>query len=276
MTALKKEITIVDIPSPGILGGVYSDLILALTHSISSLGFKVAYERRLIRITSPVIIFGLYRQFINNSPQIQLPPNYFNFNLAPILETKAQWFQNYLQCVSKHNLIDYSHSNISNLVKLRANLKPAHLFNFGYFDLMPFKGFERGESYLFYGKLNEDRSQRLKSFQSAGLKLNVLQNVWGHERDIQIRKAKAIINIGKYDPNILEVYRIWHSLCLGTPVYSDAGIDETLAKQYSKYINLSERLEIDSFLIPPVSPSLYKKETTFMESVNALLDFINQ
>jgi hypothetical protein len=272
----KKEITIVDIPSPGILGGVYSDLILALTHSIDSLGFKVRHERRLIRTTNPVIIFGLYREFINNSPQIQLPPNYFNFNLAPIFGTKTPWFQNYLQCVSKHNLIDYSYSNLSSLSKLRVNTRPAHLFNFGYFDLMPFKGFERGESYLFYGKLNEDRAQRLKSFQSAGLKLNVLQNVWGHERDIQIRKAKAIINIGKYDPNILEVYRIWHSLCLGTPVYSDAGIDETLAKQYSKYINLSERLEIDSFLIPPVSPSLYKKETTFMESVNALLDFINQ
>ncbi len=106
--------------------------------------------------------------------------------------------------------------------------------------------------------------------------MNVLQNVWGHERDIQIRKAKAIINIGKYNPNILEVYRIWHSLCLGTPVYSDAGIDETLTKQYSKYVNIIERLEVDSFLIPPVSPNLYKKETNFMESVNALLDFINQ
>jgi hypothetical protein len=273
---LKKEVFIVDIPSPGILGGVYSDLILALTHSMSSLGFKVSYERRLIRTTSPVIIFGLYREFISKSPQIQLPPNYFNFNLAPTLETKTQWFQNYLKCVSKHNLIDYSHSNISNISKLSVNSRPAHLFNFGHFDLMPFKGFERAESYLFYGKLNDDRVERLQSFKDAGLKLNVLQNVWGHERDIQIRKAKAIINIGKYNPNILEVYRIWHSLCLGTPVYSDAGIDDTLAKQYSKYINLSERLEIGSFLIPPVSPSLYKKETSFMESVNALLDFINQ
>ena len=98
----------------------------------------------------------------------------------------------------------------------------------------------------------------------------------GHERDIQIRKAKAIINIGKYDSNILEVYRIWHSLCLGSSVYSDAGIDEILTKQYSKYINISKQLEIGSFSIPPVSPSLYKKETSFTESVKALLDFINQ
>lgn len=271
-----KEITIIDIPSPGILGGVYSDLILALTHSINLLGYKVSYERRFIRTTNPVIIFGLYREFINNSPQIQFPENYFNFNLAPIIDTKISWFQNYLQCVSKHNLIDYSYNNISYLSKLMVSSRPTHLFNFGFFDLMPFKGIERSEHYLFYGKLNEVREQRLKYFQNAGLKLNVLQNIWGHERDIQIRKAKAIINIGKYDPNILEVYRIWHSLCLGTSVYSDAGIDEILTKQYSKYINISKQLEIGSFSIPPVSPSLYKKETSFTESVKALLDFINQ
>jgi hypothetical protein len=270
----KKEITIIDIPSPGMLGGVYSDLILALTHSINALGFKVDYERRLVRTTNPVIIFGLYREFINNSPQIQLPPNYFIFNLAPILATKTPWFKNYVQCVSKHNLIDYSYSNILHLSELSVDSRPAHLFKFGYFDLMPFRGFEQDDNYLFYGKLNEDRARRLESFQSAGLKLNVLQNTWGHERDIQIRRAKAIVNIGKYNPNILEVYRIWHSLCLGTPVYSDAGIDENLTKQYSKYINLSERLEIDSFLTPPTSPNLYQNETSFIESVRDLLDFI--
>ncbi|NBW61089.1 MAG: hypothetical protein EBR31_05105 [Methylophilaceae bacterium] len=276
MDGSKKEITIVDIPSPGILGGVYSDLILALCHSMNSLGFKVSYERDLVRTANPVIIFGLYREFINNSPQIQLPPNYFNFNLAPILGTHTPWFQNYLQCACKNNLIDYSYSNISYFNEKRGTSKASYLFNFGYFDLMPFKGPERGDSYLFYGKLNQDRIERLKSLQNSGLKLNVLHNVWGHERDIQIRKAKAIVNIGKYNPNILEVYRIWHSLCLGTPVYSDAGIDEELIKHYSKYVSLSEKLEIDSFLVPPVSVDLYKRETSFIESVKGLLTFINQ
>lgn len=275
MDGLKKEITIVDIPSPGILGGVYSDLILALTHTLNSLGFKVAYEQSLIRTTSPVIILGLYRKFINNSPKIRLPDNYYIFNLAPIISSEILWFENYIECVSRHNVIDYSHNNICQLRERKNATKPIHLFNFGYFDLMPFKGFERGDNYLFYGKLNDDRTDRLRSFQNAGLNLKVLQNIWGHERDIQIRKAKAIVNIGKYDPNILEVYRIWHSLCLGTPVYSDAGIDHSLTKQYSKYINISPSLNMDSFLMPPISPDLYRKETSFHESVKALLEFIN-
>ena len=187
-----KEITIIDIPSPGILGGVFSDLILALTHSINLLGFKVSYERRFIRTTNPVIIFGLYREFINNSPQIQFPENYFNFNLVPIIDTKIPWFQNYLQCVSTHNLIDYSYNNISYLSKLMVSSKSIHLFNFGFFDLMPFNGIERSEYYLFYGKLNEVREQRLKYFQNAGLKLNVLQNVWGMKEIFKFEKQKQL------------------------------------------------------------------------------------
>ncbi len=205
-----------------------------------------------------------------------MPWNYFIFNLAPIMETKAVWFQDYIKCLSRHNLIDYSFNNISSIGNLNAGSVPAHFFDFGFFDLMPFRGIERSDNYIFYGKLNEDRMKRLKSFQSAGLKLNIMQNIWGHERDIQIRKAKAVVNIGKYDPNILEVYRIWHSLCLGTPIYSDAGIDEVLAKKYSKYINLSNRLEVDSFLTPPESANLYQDETSFIESTKSLLTFLKQ
>ncbi len=202
MDGSKKEITIVDIPSPGILGGVYSDLILALCHSMNSLGFKVSYERDLVRTANPVIIFGLYREFINNSPQIQLPPNYFNFNLAPILGTNTPWFQNYLQCACKNNLIDYSYSNISYFNEKRGTSKASYLFNFGYFDLMPFKGPERGDSYLFYGKLNQDRIERLKSLQNSGLKLNVLL-MFGAMSGISKFAKQKLLSISE---NIIQIY----------------------------------------------------------------------
>ena len=275
MTA-NRDIVIVDIPSPGILGGVFSELILALTHSFNALGLKVHYERRLIRTTNPVIIFGLYREFINQTPAIRLPDNYFIFNLAPILKTDNAWFTQYVECLSKHQLIDYSYHNISHISQLGSESRARHLFDFGYFEFTPFKGFERNDTYLFYGKLNEHRLKRLKAFQEAGLKLKVLHNTWGYERDIQIATAKGIINIAKYAPNILEVYRLWHSLCLGAPVYSDAGIDETLAKKYAKYVNIADTLDVEQFLNPAKSSELYKKETSFIETTRNLLAFIKQ
>ena len=272
----KKEIVIVDIPSPGVLGGVFSDLILALTHSINKLGLTVNYQRRLIRTSNPVIIFGLYREFINKTNQIQLPNNYFIFNLAPILSTSIPWFDNYIKYVSNHNFIDYSYHNISHLSNFSSNPKASHLFDFGYFDLMPFRGFQRTSAYIFYGKLNEDRIQRLKEIKNSGININILNNVWGHERDIQIRTAKAVINIGKYNPSLLEVYRIWHSLCIGTPVYSDAGIDQSLVKKYEKYATIADRLDSHTLETPAISADLYQRDTSFIESTRALLDFIKQ
>ena len=149
---IKKEVVIVDMPSPGVMGGVYSELILALIHSINSLGFKVSYERRLIQTKNPVIVFGFYRYFINNSPKIQLPSNYFIFNLAPIVDTQTHWFQNYLGCACNHNLIDYSHNNIAYFTKKITSQKLMHIFGFGYINLMPFEGLDRSENYLFFGK----------------------------------------------------------------------------------------------------------------------------
>ncbi len=270
----KNEIFIVDLPSPGQLSGVFSDLILALTHTLTLLGFKVRYEQYLIRTTSPVIIFGLYRLFINNTPEIKLPNNYFNFNLAPIFENSPIWFNNYLKSITAFKQIDYSYSNISYLKKFFNCSSSSYIFKFGYFNLSPFKGFERKANFLFYGKLNDYRSQRLQNFTNSGLILDVQQNTWGIHRDIQIKSAKAVINIAKYNQNILEVYRIWHSLCLGTPVYSDTGCDLILSNEYSKFIHLHERLEYVNLLEDPIPVNLYKSNTNFTDSVSSLLEFI--
>lgn len=270
----KKEIIIVDIPSPGVLGGVFADLILALTHSLDKLGFRVVYERRLVRTTSPVIIFGMYREFIKKTPKIRLPENYFIFNLAPLLNEGVPWFDNYIDCLLENNSIDYSYVNIDFIGERRSAPKKTHLFEFGYFDLMPFRGFQRTDSYLFYGKINEGRMLRLKGFREAGVNIAILENIWGHERDIQIRTAKAIINIGKYNPSLLEVYRIWHSLCIGTPVYSDAGVDGGLVHCYAKYSNIVEHLNVEALALAPIAPEIYRRETSFIENTRALLDFI--
>ncbi|MFM7024489.1 MAG: hypothetical protein ACKOWC_00285 [Limnohabitans sp.] len=269
-----KEVVVIDIPSPGVLGGVFSDLILALTHAMSRLGVKVVYSRQFVKTHHPVLVFGLYREFINKTPQIQLPDNYFPFNLSPIMPEASEWFDHYIRCIANHHLIDYSWRNAEQIRQRAPAGKNLHVFDFGYIDLMPFGGFQRSDTCLFYGKLNDDRVRRLRQFQEAGLKLNILQNVWGHERDIQIRTAKAIVNIGKFNPNILEVYRIWHSLCLGTPVYSDAGVDATLVERYSKYVHIVDSLDMNALAAEPISPDIYRQSTDFMESTRALLKFM--
>ncbi len=270
-----ERVLIVDIPSPGQLGAVFSDLIVALTHTLTSMGIRVDYSRRLQSTTDPVIVFGLYRLFIKQSLNKDLPRNYFIFNLAPIFQGQLEWFDNYVRYLARQpSSIDYAHFNADQLDDARSVAGGTHIFEFGYFNLFPYAGFRPGENFVFYGSLNPERTQRLAAFKQAGVKVEVLQNVWGLERDMQIRCAKGVLNIGKYKPNILEVYRLWHTLCLGAPVFSDAGIDARLVTAHARYARIFSRLEPAHLAMEPVSPALYQAETSFSRSVQALLAFM--
>ncbi len=268
-------VVIADLPSPGHLGGVFSELIVALTHTLHTLGVTVDYTRQLPRTRHPVIVFGLYRAFLKTPPTQKLPGNYFIFNLAPLALGKLEWFDHYIRYIAQHPCIDYAPHNADLLETVRGPGHRAHLFKFGYFNLLPFSGFDRGSAYVFFGALNEARKNRLDELRAAGVPLTVLQNTWGLERDIQLRRARAVINIGKYEPNLLEVYRLWHTLCLGTPVYSDAGADARLAASHAPYVRIFERLDASSLQETAISPEVYRRETDFTASTQSLLDFIS-
>ncbi len=104
------------------------------------------------------------------------------------------------------------------------------------------------------------RLTELKRIQNLGMKIKVLSNTWGLERDIQIATSKAIFNIPRYEKNTLEVYRIWHSLCLGTPVISEKSLDIKVNNEFSSFIqfvnNFSPRYIKDENLI---AADIYKK-----------------
>lgn len=272
-----QRIVIVDIPSPGQLGSVFSDLILALTHTLHLLGVDVTYSRKLYPTKDPVIIFGMYRLFIKPQPRRNLPDNYFIFNLAPLFQEKLAWFDEYIGYLARQKAsLDYAHFNADVLNKARLATGGTHIFNFGYINLFPYEGFKTSDKFVFYGSLNPERLKRLDEFKKAGVNLEVLQNSWGLERDMQIRMAKAVVNIGKYNPNLLEVYRIWHTLCLGSAVYSDAGVDAQLAEKHAPFVKIFNRLDEKSLQEEPISAAVYKKETDFTASVQALMVFIKE
>ena len=270
-----KKICILDIPSPGILGGVFSDLICALSTSFKKFGIEVEYSRNKIDPKIPTIIFGFYRLFIDNQKLPPIPPNIIIFNLSPLPFSKEKWFGNYIGAISKYNLIDYSFENLNFLGKLNNQNVKRHRFEFGYTELSVFTFPKKNQSYLFYGKINQLRTEKINYIKNLGIKINVLTNTWGLERDIQICTSKAIVNLPKYEKNILEVYRLWHALCLGTPVFSEKSLDPNLNNEFSRFIQFFDDI---SMLQNPdeniKSPEIYKRETCLNSSIEKLLQYI--
>ena len=269
------KIQILYIPSPGVLGGVYSELICALSSTFHKMGIEVIYSRESLNKNIPRIVFGWYRLFINNAKPPIIPKDTIIFNLSPLPFSEERWFKNYISYIKNYPLIDYSYENINFLGSQTQDIVKRHKFNFAYFELTPFKFPTKNNSFLFYGKINDLRIEKLNRLKQNGLPIRILSNTWGYERDIQIGTSKAIINIPKYEKNILEVYRIWHSLCLGTSVVSERGMDEKLANEYNNYILfIGNNIKNETILEECKEVEIYKRETSFEKSANDVINFI--
>lgn len=270
-----KRVGILDIPSRGMLGGVSAELILALSTAFRELGVETTYSRHHIERATPTLVFNYYRLFIDGKIPTPLPPSAHIFNLSPIVDTDKAWYRSYISYLSEAaSVIDYSDLNLRKLQTYSPD-KRRFRFTFGYLPLSAMRFPERNTEWLFYGKLNDYRSTRLKQLAQQGLRLKVLNNVWGFERDLQIATCRAVVNFGKFERNILEVYRLWHTLCLGTPVLSERGVDEVLTREWTPYVTYVDRIahaqDLEAAL---VSPARFQTETSFHNNARELFDFI--
>lgn len=272
-----KKIQILDIPSPGILGGVYSELICALTSTFYKMGIEVTYSRDSLNKNIPRIIFGCYRLFINNNKPPFIPKDTIIFNLSPLPYSQEEWFKNYIYFIKSYHSIDYSYENINYLESLHKEKIKRHKFNFAFFELTSLKFPTRNNQFLFYGKMNDLRTKKIMHLRQNGLPIRVLSNSWGYERDIQIATSKAIINIPKYEKNILEVYRIWHSLCLNTPVISEKGLDRKLADEFNDFILFKNNIAPNEIVNDELKTAeVFRQKTSFDQSVVDLINFIKE
>jgi predicted mannosyl-3-phosphoglycerate phosphatase (HAD superfamily) len=87
----------------------------------------------------------------------------------------------------------------------------------------------------------------------------------------------ATLNIGKFEQHILEVYRIWHSLCLGTPVISERGTDVQLSRTWARYVNFVTDLDqLNTMKIDVTGPKLYAAESSLKDEVARLQNWMEQ
>ena len=79
---------------------------------------------------------------------------------------------------------------------------------------------ERELDVVFYGSMNETRRSTIKTLQTEGIDIKVINNVFGPERDEILDEAKLILNLPYYEKGAFEQVRAFHALSLGTPFAS--------------------------------------------------------
>lgn len=271
-----RTINLVEFHRPDFRIDTFNEIISSLFNSLNFLNIKTARRDYLLEEDSINIIFGYHRLFQSDKySKINLSKNSIIFNLEPIyLLTEHPHYTEYINEIINLPIIDYSPLNI-NLLKNKG-AKNVFKFNFGYIDLRKgFNTFSRNKNYIFIGNLTEYRKKILSTLMSNKIKVKIFDSIWGLDRDQEIMLSKAVINLNKNELSILAVYRIWHSLCLNTPIISSVSIDRALNAEYEKYIKFYDSIETLSFNDELTSPKLYQEETSFVSSTLNLFTWID-
>lgn len=264
---------------------VYDEFIFALLKTLKNLGHDVSIQKNKILDSHINIIFGFHRiletyeniQFEKNKKIIFFNSEPINLDLNSLdaeVTLSNKWI-NYVSLINNYPVIDYSDSNLSILETL-----DKFKFKFGYFDFM-FPNFDKVNKGLFFGNFSPRREEIINLI-SEKVKINIINNEWGTYRDYFISSSDFVININRLDRRYaippLEVFRVWHTLCLGTEVISELSGDDLLNEEYSKYIHFyKESSEIPSLVnnLDKSKKSFNYRTTNFKDGVVDLLDFIS-
>ncbi len=151
-----------------------------------------------------------------------LPANTVIYNFEQL--HKEGWFMSsgYRAFMERFQVWDYSAHNLDFLAGFDLNHAPK-LVELGYSDAL--KRIPRADlqdiDVLFYGSTNERRLKVLQDLQSAGLNVQLLQGVYGAQRDAFIARAKVVLILHYYETKIFELARVSYLLANEKAVLSE-------------------------------------------------------
>ena len=145
----------------------------------------------------------------------------------------------YLELLGSSYVIDYDSSNLDVLTS--ADQAKTCLVSLGCAEYLNSSEEEvqlsdRPIDVLFFGSINEKRKNIIERIAAAGVKVSVLNSLFGPERDAIVSQSKLVLNISFYEKEAFEQVRVFQCLSLGTPVLS---ISERASQEVPEAYNKS-------------------------------------
>lgn len=208
--------------------------------ALQALGHDSVLSTRLDNRRRRHIVFGPH--LLVRSPQA-LPPDSILYNLEQ-LGAGGPWdTPAYRALLRAHTVWDYAPSNIA--VLAADGIAAAHL-PIGWMPHMRriAEAPLRDVDVLFYGSVYERREPVLKALQARGLRLQMLFNVYGAERDAWIARSRIVLNFHGYDACLFEAVRVSWLLGNGACVLSERGSDPGLEADYREAVEFVEHAHL--------------------------------
>jgi hypothetical protein len=207
------------------LNAVFDEVALSLRHGLGELGHPAEIVLGGFVQGSRPIVLGA--QLVADWGK--LPTNAIIFNFEQLGAPSHYITDDYLRRLSLHTVWDYSPRNIGWMRANGVNGAVA-LVRIGHAPalLRVPKSEAQDIDVLFYGAVNERRMLVLQAIQAMGLRVVLVTNLFGEERDRVIGRAKVVLNLHYYDTKIFEIARVGYLLANGKAVVTEGGPETEL------------------------------------------------
>jgi len=205
--------------------------VAELVHfSLIELGHESRITLNHIEPHSINIIIGVHLLGIEVIEQI--PKNSIIINTEQLYAIDKDWNASILKWIENFQTWDYSQRNIENLAKNGyGHIKK---LDFGYQNELNRISPQESQDIdvLFYGGVNERRDKILKQIQGMGMKLTVVSNKYGKERDALTSRSKIVLNMHYYEAEIFEVVRVFFLLTNSKAVVGEVNPTTSIEPNY--------------------------------------------
>lgn len=213
----------------------FEEVALALQSAFRELGYDVPIVRSHEEARGRVIVLGagvLHRH------DIKLPEDMIIYNFEQVHE-QARFFlpgNPYINYLRRYPVWDYSQNNIAELAK--RGVTNVAMCGVGYMPELTRipKNDLQDIDVLFIGSMHPRRQQLVDELKERGLRVEVIQDMYGPQRDAVIARSKVILNVHLQPANVFEVVRVSYMLANRKCVVSEVGDDKQLEGPYEKAV----------------------------------------
>lgn len=205
-------------PPGAVHAACFAELAEMLHHACVALGHESSWGYNGLIQDGTNILLGWHQ-----SMDHRFPPGTVIFNLEQLGKANPAFTERLVYLQNRYQVWDYSQSNIDAL-RAAGFTEPIELMKIGHMPQMSRipKAEVQDIDVLFYGSINERRAKVLTELKQRGLKVIHVFGVYGAERDELISRAKVVLNMHYYEPNIFEVVRVSYLLSNEKVVVTEA------------------------------------------------------
>jgi SAM-dependent methyltransferase len=200
----------------------FREVAETLQCGLRSIGHSAEIRENVCDASATNIVLGAH--LLSAQQVLALPDRSVLYNLEQLGWPNLP--QQFYEAARRHQVWDYSPINIAKWKAMDCVRSPI-LVPLGYVPeltrIVP--SHVQDIDVLFYGSLNERRSNVIQGLRDAGVKVQTSFGVYGKERDELIARSKIVLNVHFYEAKIFEIVRVSYLLANSKAVVTEYSSD---------------------------------------------------